>query len=72
MHSELSLDQSIKNLEQIIKSMETNELDLECAFNYYKEGMQLVQICQEKLHAVEQKIKILDQESNQLKDFTAD
>ncbi len=67
--NKLNFEQAISKLEQIIQNIETNEIDLETALNKYKEGMELVKFCQEKLRDVEQKIKILDLDNDQLKDF---
>ena len=67
--TEVTFETAISELEQIIQHIETNQIDLESALNQYKQGMELVKFCQDKLQDVEQKIKILDQETNQLKDF---
>lgn len=65
----VTFEQAITELESLIENIEINQTDLESALNNYKHGMELVKFCQEKLREVEQKIKILDTESNQLKDF---
>lgn len=67
---ELNFEMAIKQLEQTIDDIEAGNIDLEQALNKYREGVSLVKFCQEKLQDIEQKIKILDQDSNQLKDFT--
>lgn len=67
--SAVTFEQAITELEALIENIEINQTDLESALNNYKHGMELVKFCQEKLREVEQKIKILDTESNQLKDF---
>ncbi len=67
--SAVTFEQAITELESLIENIEINQTDLESALNNYKHGMELVKFCQEKLREVEQKIKILDTESNQLKDF---
>jgi exodeoxyribonuclease VII small subunit len=67
-----NFESAISELEQIIQNIEINQIDLESALNQYKHGMELVKFCQEKLRDVEQKIKILDTENNQLKDFQAE
>lgn len=67
-----TFEQAITELESLIENIEINQTDLESALNNYKHGMELVKFCQEKLREVEQKIKILDTESNQLKDFQAE
>lgn len=68
----LNFENAINELEQIIQNIEVNQIDLESALNQYKHGMGLVKFCQEKLQDVEQKIKILDIESNQLKNLQAE
>lgn len=67
-----NFESAINELEQIIQHIEVNQIDLEQALNKYKHGMELVKFCHDKLRDVEQKIKILDQETNQLKDFNAE
>ena len=67
-----TFESAINQLETIIQHIENNQIDLESALNQYKQGMELVKFCQDKLRDVEQKIKILDQETNQLKDFNAE
>ena len=67
-----SFESAITELEQIIQHIEVDQIDLDRALNQYKHGMELVKFCQDKLRDVEQKIKILDQETNQLKDFNAE
>lgn len=66
-----TFENAIEQLEQIIQHIETNQVNLDSALNQYKQGMELVKFCQDKLKDVEQKIKILDNETNQLKDFNA-
>lgn len=66
---EANFEDAIIKLEHIIKDIENNEIDLDKAVTQYKEGMELIKFCQNKLNDVEQKVKILDQENNQLKDF---
>lgn len=67
-----NFENAIKELEEIITQIEDNDVDLDSALNKYKHGMELIKFCQGKLNEVEQKIKILDQETNQLKDFATE
>ncbi|RTL13279.1 MAG: exodeoxyribonuclease VII small subunit [Neisseriaceae bacterium] len=64
-----TFESAINQLEIIIQQIENEQIDLESALNQYKHGMELVKFCQDKLRDVEQKIKILDHETNQLKNF---
>lgn len=63
-------EQAISELEQIVEQIENNEVKLETALEKYQHGMTLVKFCKEKLSEVEQKVKILDTESDSLKDFS--
>ena len=60
---------AIAELEQIVLQIENNEVKLETALEKYQQGMALVKFCQEKLTEVEQKVKILDTDTDSLKDF---
>lgn len=62
-------EQAIAQLEQIVGQIENDEVKLEVALEKYQQGMVLVKFCQDKLAEVEQKVKILDTESDSLKDF---
>lgn len=62
-------EQAIAELEQIVLQIENNEVKLDTALEKYQHGMSLVKFCQEKLTEVEQKVKILDTQTDSLKDF---
>lgn len=62
-------EQAIAQLEEIVEQIENNEIKLETALEKYQHGMALVKFCQEKLAQVEQKVKILDTDTDSLKDF---
>ncbi|MEN9947055.1 MAG: exodeoxyribonuclease small subunit [Pseudomonadota bacterium] len=64
-----NFESAISQLETIIQQIENNQVNLETALNEYKYGMDLVKFCQNKLRQVEQELKILDVETNQLKNF---
>ncbi len=66
MQEELTIEQAFEKLDKLIENMET-EIPLEESFNMYKEGIELIKLCNEKLDKVEKKIMILD-ENGELKD----
>lgn len=70
--NDLTFEAAITQLETIVTGLETGDINLEDALAQYKIGVELVKFCQEKLRDVEQKVKILDMESNQLKEFNAE
>jgi len=65
----VNFEDAIEELERIVEQIENDEIKLDVALEKYQQGMHLVKFCQEKLVEVEQKIKILDQETGDLKDF---
>ncbi|MBY0379727.1 MAG: exodeoxyribonuclease VII small subunit [Burkholderiales bacterium] len=67
--STLNFEKAIAELESIVNQMENNETPLDVALDKYQSGISLIKFCQDKLREAEQKIKILDPESNSLKDF---
>lgn len=67
-----SFEAAIASLEDIVSQIENDEVKLEVALEKYQAGMALVKFCQAKLSEVEQKVKILDTETNNLKDFNVE
>ena len=65
-----NFEQAIAELEGIVEEIENDEVKLEVALEKYQKGVALVKFCQDKLLEVEQKIKILDTESDTLKDYS--
>jgi exodeoxyribonuclease VII small subunit len=59
---------AMSELESIVSQIENDEIKLEIALEKYQQGINLVKFCQEKLADVEQKIKILDFDTNSLKE----
>lgn len=64
-----NFEKAIAELEKLVKQIENNDIGLEVAFEKYQQGMTLIKFCQDKLKDVEQKVKILDEDINDLKDF---
>ena len=67
-----TFEEAISLLEEIISEIENDEIKLEVALEKYQNGVGLVKYCQDKLKEVEQKIKILDIDSNTLKDLSVE
>ncbi len=64
-----NFETAIEQLENIVNQIDDSDIELDVALSKYQEGMKLVKFCQDKIQDAEQKIKILDLESNTLKDF---
>ena len=56
---ETSLEEAFAQLEQIINTMEQDDLPLEEAFTLYEQGLKKLKLCNEKLDLVEKKMQIL-------------
>ncbi|PIE82244.1 MAG: exodeoxyribonuclease VII small subunit [Cardiobacteriales bacterium] len=58
-------EKHLKNLEDIVRKMESGELSLEASLKQYEEGISLIRQCQQALNDAQQKVQILMQNSNQ-------
>lgn len=63
--NEMTFEQSLARLEEIVRALESGNVPLEDLIKLYDEGTALVKHCTEKLNAAEEKVKIL-----QMKDGT--
>lgn len=56
----ITFEQAIKRLEEIIDSLENNQVSLEKSVELFQEGIQLTKLCNDKLDGIENKVaKIL-------------
>jgi exodeoxyribonuclease VII small subunit len=65
-------EDAMAQLEKIVEQIENDEISLDDALTKYQNGVALVKFCQDKLAEAEQKIKILDTNNDNLKDFSID
>ena len=69
---EITFESALKDLEIIIKDLESGSIPLEEAITKYTDAINLIKLCQEKLdHATKQVNKILG-ENGEIKDFTSE
>jgi exodeoxyribonuclease VII small subunit len=54
-----TFEQSMKQLEQIVRELEDGDLPLEKAIKKFEEGMKLTKLCSAKLDETEKKISVL-------------
>lgn len=54
-----SLESALERLDSLVQEMESSQLPLEALILRYEEGVRLLQACQEKLSAAEQKIHVI-------------
>ena len=59
MGNKLTLEDSLKNLEQVVKSLESDSLSLEDSLKKFEEGIELYKSCKDSLGKAEKRIKLL-------------
>ena len=66
---ELSFEESLNNLEEIVKKLETGEVPLDDAINEFNKAMKLAKSCDDKLKSAEEAITKLVSDIGEIKDF---
>jgi exodeoxyribonuclease VII small subunit len=59
-----SFEQSLKQLEQIVRELESGDLPLELALKKFEEGVELSKFCSQKLEETERRITLLMQDGS--------
>ena len=62
--NELSFEQALARLEEIVRRMEAGEETLDGSLASFEEGIRLVRLCTERLDAAEQKIKLVTESAD--------
>jgi len=65
----LSFEESLVNLEEIVKKLETGEVPLDDAIVEFNRAMQLAKSCDDKLKNAEEAITKLVKDSGEIVDF---
>jgi exodeoxyribonuclease VII small subunit len=68
---ELSFEEALANLEEIIQRMESGEAPLDSLVNHYQTGVKMLKLCREKIEGAEMKIKEVQEKDGEFieKDF---
>ena len=66
---ELSFEDSLEKLEEIVKKLETGEVPLDDAIDEFNKAMKLAKSCDEKLKKAEDSITKLVKENGDVVDF---
>lgn len=66
---ELSFEESLNNLEEIVKKLETGEVPLDDAINEFNKAIKLAKSCDDKLKSAEEAITKLVSDTGEIKDF---
>lgn len=57
--NELTFEQALKRLEEIVEALETDDLDLDKSLQFFEEGVSLSRHCHQQLQAAEKRIDTL-------------
>ncbi|AUJ26310.1 MULTISPECIES: exodeoxyribonuclease VII small subunit [Virgibacillus] len=66
---ELSFEEAMQQLEEVVEKLETGDVPLEKAISYYQDGMKLSKLCTDKLNQVEEKMTKIMNEQGELEGF---
>ena len=66
---ELSFDQALLQLEQVVRQLELGNIPLEEAITLYKEGMNLSTQCHQKLEKIENDVALLVDSTSTITEF---
>ena len=66
MKNQINFETALTQIEKIIERFEEETINLDNSIELYKQGTELIKLCQDKLNSVEQQIKILNQDTNKL------
>ena len=67
---EMTFEDKIKLLEEIVKELEGGDVPLDDAISKYTEAMKLAKECSDKLNKVSEKVNKIMLENGKLEDFT--
>lgn len=70
--SKNTFEENLMKLEKIVKQLEAGEISLEESLIIYKEGMDLLNKCKNKLETVEKEIEIITQDEKAKTDYSMD
>ncbi|MFD1850583.1 exodeoxyribonuclease VII small subunit [Oceanobacillus bengalensis] len=68
-NEEITFEEAMTKLEEIVEKLEEGDVPLEKAINYYQEGMSLSKICSDKLSSVQGKMTQIMNEQGELEAF---
>jgi len=67
-----NFEESLTELESIVKELESGNVNLDDAINKYTEAMKLAKFCSEKLDSATKQVNKILTEDNKLEDFVAE
>ncbi|MFW6137641.1 MAG: exodeoxyribonuclease VII small subunit [Spirochaetota bacterium] len=59
MDANISFENALKRLEEIVKQLESGEIEIEKALTLFEEGTRLSRVCSRKLSRIEKRVEVL-------------
>jgi exodeoxyribonuclease VII small subunit len=59
MSTDITFEEAIKRLEEIVRELESGEIEIEKALTIFEEGTRLAKLCAKKLAGIEKRVEIL-------------
>lgn len=66
---DISFEEAMKALEEIVEKLEEGDVPLEKAIAYYQDGMKMSKICSDKLTNVQEKMTLIMNEQGEVEPF---
>ncbi len=60
-----TLEQVFEELDSVVEQLEAEGVFLEDSFKYYRKGMELLKVCNDKIDKVEKQMKVLDEDGEE-------
>ena len=57
--NDISFEEALKNLEKIVEDLNNGDMELEKAITAYEKGIQLKNICEERLKNAQERIELI-------------
>lgn len=67
---ELSFEENLKKLEEIVKNLESGNVLLDDAIDQFNEAIKLAKVCDDKLKKAEENVNKILNNNDELEDFT--
>ena len=59
INDDMKLEEALKRLGEVVKALDSEEIELDSALALYEEGVALTKLCNEKLSAAERRVAML-------------
>ncbi len=64
-----SFEENLEELENIVKELESGNVNLDDAINKYSEAMKLVKLCEDKIKSAEEMVTKIVKDNGEIVDF---